>query len=200
MFKAELSELLFPSRCVSCGVLGITICSRCRAHWNPHIYRQQLSGLPIYSAMKYSPAAQKIILGAKESGYRECDLLIIDALSHIWRQAMRELGPATLIPIPSKKSALRKRGRDFVVAITSLLEAPYLNALTIKKPVRDQSALTQQQRSANMEGAFVLAALPTSDVIIIADIVRSGATLLEARRACARRGVRVKGAITAVMA
>ena len=52
----------------------------------------------------------------------------------------------------------------------------------------------------NLDSAFRVSAIPSGDVILIDDIVTSGATLLEAKRAFQRRGITVKGAITAAMA
>lgn len=200
MSLAELSELIFPTRCIGCGILGLSLCSRCRRQWNPHIYRRTVSGLIIYSAIPYSPIAQKVVLGAKESGYRICDDLMIEALSHSLKYFLREQGAATVVPIPSKQSAQRKRGRDFIATMTSQLDVVSHSALRMTKRVRDQSQLSVDQRARNLAGAFEVFSLPQGDVILIDDIVTSGATLLEARRAFARRGVRVKGAITAVMA
>ena len=200
MSLAELTELIFPSRCIGCRALGLSLCSRCRRYWNPHIYRRTISGLTIYSAIEYSPIAQKVVLGAKESGYRICDDLIVEALKHSLKYFSREIGNATLVPIPSKQSAQRKRGRDFIAAMTSRVETANQSALRVSKRVRDQSQLSVDQRARNVQGAFEVISVPIGDVILIDDIVTSGATLLEARRAFARRGVRVKGAITAVMA
>lgn len=200
MSLAELTELIFPSRCIGCRALGLSLCSRCRRYWNPHIYRRAVSGLMIYSAIEYSPIAQKVVLGAKESGYRICDDLIVEALKYSLKYFSREIGNATLVPIPSKQSAQRKRGRDFIAAMTSQIDAANQSALRVSKRVRDQSQLSVDQRARNVQGAFEVISVPIGDVILIDDIVTSGATLLEARRAFARRGVRVKGAITAVMA
>lgn len=197
---SELSELIFPSRCMSCGVLGPTICTPCRTRWNPHIYRKSIDGLRVYAAVPYSQTAQKIILGAKESGYRECDLLLIHALKKSLTSFLREVGDGVLVPIPSRAHAIRKRGRDFIFSLTQELEHPCENVLRLIRPVRDQSRLSYQLRYENLECAFQADTIESGDVILIDDIVTSGATLLEARRAFQRRGIRVKGAITAAMA
>lgn len=144
--------------------------------------------------------AQKIILGAKESGYKDCDELVIAALGKSLECFVREKGSAVLVPIPSKPSAQRKRGRDFVTTIAAQLGVECESYLQITKRVLDQSNLSHDQRVQNMAGAFSVTSIPQRDVILIDDIVTSGATLLEAKRAFARRGVQVKGAITAVMA
>lgn len=181
-------------------MLGPTICSQCRSTWNPHIYRQNIEGLIVYSAIRYSPTAQKIVLGAKESGLQACDALIVDALRTALNYFIKERGEAILVPIPSRPAARRKRARDFICDLTAQLDYPYSPTLQIHKRVRDQSRLNHDQRASNLSGAFRANVLGDGEVILIDDVVTSGATLLEAKRACMRRGIGVKGAITAVMA
>ena len=200
MFKDELSQLLFPSRCLSCSALGPSICSQCRSTWNPHIYRQTIDGLVIYSSIRYTHTAQKIVLGAKESGLKVCDELVIGALKASLQYFMRERGDGLLVPIPSRASARRKRARDFILDLTTQLDCPAQQLLEIKRFVRDQSRLTHEQRAKNLAGAFHAHAITQGEVILIDDVVTSGSTLLEAKKALARRGIVVKGAITAVMA
>jgi len=198
--KEELNQLLFPSRCMSCSALGPSICSRCRSNWNPHIYRRTYDNLRVYSSIRYSPTAQKIILGAKESGLRECDHLIIDALRKSLTYFLRERGAGLLVPIPSRSDAKRKRGRDFISELTLQLELPTEPALTLSKKVRDHSRLSHEDRGKNIAGAMRAHTHAASEVILVDDVVTSGSTLLEAKRAFQRRGIPVKGAITAVMA
>ena len=81
----ELQELLFPTRCLGCHELGLSLCSSCRTSWHPHIYRgtsrwqvaaPQQQIFPIYSAITYSPVASKVLLAAKESGIVLADQLL----------------------------------------------------------------------------------------------------------------------------
>ena len=190
---------------MSCSSLGPTICSRCRSAWNPHIFRHSIDGLTIYSSIRYSPTAQKIILGAKESGFKACDDLMIEALKSSLQFFIRDFGDGVLVPIPSRNSARRKRARDFMCELTKQLNHPYSQILEIEKFARDQSRLNHQQRIANLAGVFI-AGIDTAidvtrgEVILIDDVVTTGSTLLEAKRALIRRGMVVKGAVTAVMA
>ena len=200
MLYEELSELLFPSRCLSCGAVGTSICSLCRSKWNPHIYRRNIQGFWVYSSIPYSPTAQKIILGAKEAGYKAADNLVIEAMMKSLYFFTKERGDGVLVPIPSRKNARRVRGRDFIGHLALQLNYASENALVIHKSVRDQSRLTHDQRMKNLDSAFRVSEIPSGDVILIDDIVTSGATLLEAKRAFQRRGITVKGAITAAMA
>ena len=208
---SSLSELLFPTRCLGCRTLGLRICSQCRSSWNPHIYRSNLSvahrNVPVYSAVPYSPVAQKVLLGSKESALLDADQLITQALRHSLSYMHREIGIADLVPVPSRKSATRKRGRDFISDQSNLLaRTPQVMVRSIlhhQRHVRDQSALNVHEREINLHGSLHCANRATVEnipVIIVDDLLTSGATLREAARVLFYAGYEVIGAVTACVA
>ncbi|MFZ4122973.1 MAG: ComF family protein [Candidatus Planktophila sp.] len=205
----SLSEILFPTRCFGCRALGPDVCSKCRALWIPHLYKTEVDSLRIYSAILYSPVAKRIILSAKENGIKAADGLIIDALSHSLHFLLRDFEIGVLIPIPSRKSSNRKRGRDFLSVITHSLAASEsfncMDLLLHTRKVKDQSELNAHERIENIHKALAINRnkLPAlgvnNDAILVDDLLTTGATLLEARRALELRGIRVMGAITACL-
>ena len=206
-----LSELIFPSRCLGCRQLGIGICSECRASWHPHIYRSNVfaSGIsfPVYSAVAYSPVAQKVLLGAKEAALHDADQLIHQALTHSLAYFYSEIGIADLVPIPSRKINTRKRGRDFILEQTyELSQQPSVQVRAIlshARRVKDQTTLNSRSREINLSQSMKCANQVESSnipVIIIDDLVTSGATLREAGRALSAAGYKVIGAVTACVA
>lgn len=205
----SLSEILFPTRCFGCRALGLDICSQCRVLWNPHLYRSEFDSLKIYSAVLYSPVAKRIILSAKENGIKAADELVIDALSHSLHLLLRDFEMGILVPAPSRKSSNRKRGRDFLSVITHALarneSLDCADLLIHTRKVRDQSKLNAHQRHENIYEALAidrnkLRSLGVgTDVILVDDLLTTGATLLEARRALEVRGIRVIAAITACL-
>jgi predicted amidophosphoribosyltransferase len=206
-----LSELLFPSRCLGCRQLGIGICSQCRASWHPHIYRTAIAAdrfsFPVYSAVAYSPVAQKVLLSAKESALYDADRLILQALSHSLAYFYSEVGIADLVPIPSRKINTRKRGRDFILEQTKALSrSPHVHVRAIlshSRKVKDQTTLNSRSREINLSQSMRCANREESSnipVILIDDLVTSGATLREAGRALHGAGYTVIGAVTACVA
>ncbi|MEI7476076.1 MAG: phosphoribosyltransferase family protein [Actinomycetes bacterium] len=205
----SLGEILFPTRCFGCRALGPDICSTCRVLWNPHLYRSTLDSMHVYSAVLYSPVAKRIILSAKENGIKAADDLIIHALKHSLHLLLRDFEIGILVPAPSRKSSNRKRGRDFLSVIThSIARSESLESMDLlihTRKVRDQSGLTAHERSENIYQALAINRnkLPRlgvdTDVILVDDLLTTGATLLEARRALKVRGVRVIAAITACL-
>lgn len=206
-----LSDLIFPARCLGCRQLGIGICATCRVSWHPHIYRTAIAAdgfsFPVYSAVAYSPVAQRVLLGAKESALHDADRLILQALSHSLSYFYSEIGIADLVPIPSRKANTRKRGRDFILEQThAISQSPRVQVRAIlshSRKVKDQTTLNSRLRELNLSQSMSCREQGDSSsttVIIIDDLVTSGATLREAGRALHRAGYTVTGAVTACVA
>ena len=204
---SALQELIFPVRCLGCLALGLSICSQCRLSWHPHIFRgssQRAPYFPIYSAVRYSPIAGKILLAAKERGLIQADELILHALKRALFHCMEDQGSAILIPIPSRPSVARLRGRQFVTELsrrlTDVTHLPTIENLSHIRKVRDQSSLNARARMENLEGALVALRYLSGKVILIDDLVTTGATLHEAARALREKGIEVTAAVTACVA
>ena len=118
--------------------------------------------------------------------------------------------------IPSRRSATRKRGRNFLSEITSEVvrisenEISFIDTqlLVHSRGVKDKSVLNSKQRQLNVSGAL---AVPSKfkprigdgnigPLIIVDDLITTGATLAEAIRALRTAGFEVKGAVTGAVA
>ena len=216
----NLADLIFPSRCIGCSQLGISICSNCRSSWHPHTYLREVTvegrSYPVVSSVQYSPVASRVLLSAKESNIAAADKLLIDAISHSLTHFIKRFGGRALVAIPSRRSATRKRGRNFLSEITSEVarisenEISFMDTqlLVHSRSVKDQSALNSRQRLSNISGAL---AVPNKfkprnsggnigPLIIVDDLITTGATLAEAIRALLAAGFEVKGAVTGAVA
>ena len=203
----SLQELIFPSRCIGCSALGLEICSQCRRSWHPHIYRSwshTAPHFPIFSAIPYSPIAGKVILSAKENGILSADRLIVSALKLALRYSIEEKGEATLVPIPSRKSVARLRGRQFITELSRQLSRetglPLCENLRHTRVVKDQSSLDARSRFTNIDGALISQKFFSGKAFLIDDLVTTGATLNEAARALRMQGIEVAAAVTACVA
>ena len=207
----NLNELLFPERCVSCGALGLSICSECRRKWNLHRYNTVVGKtegdlIQVTSSVIYTSIAQKILLSAKESHIKRADELVSDAIRHATLNILGNVWIDLLVPIPSRPKVVRERGRQFIYEITEPISMefniPIAPFLRHTRSVRDQSGLHHDERWNNLKGAFVVDAKQISGqkALLVDDLVTTGATLYEAARALRYAGIEVIGAVTAAVA
>ncbi len=201
---SELSQLLFPSRCFGCQELGPSICSDCRSSWHSHYYRTKFDSLTVHSSLLYTPTASKIILAAKESGMKKADELIIDALCLALQRSKLDTRVSRLVPIPSSKLSQRRRGRSFIVdlveGISHKTGIEMIDCLELSRRVKDQSGLHRQERATNLAGAFRLSSQVRGELILVDDVVTTGATLREAFRAVNSQGIHAIGSVSAITA
>ncbi len=210
----DFVQLLFPTRCFGCSVIGISICANCRSEWHPHLYKSKISGVTVYSSVIYSPVAKRILLAAKESGLQGADDLLIQAMTHSLNYLPIRKNKTFLVPIPSTLQSQRRRGRKFIVdlsqEVSKISGLETVQLLEHQRKVRDQSHLNAKSRNKNMIGALTISRGENSnsqleiygdaDLILIDDVLTSGATLREGLRALLAGGFRVIGAITAAVA
>ena len=167
---------------------------------------QRIDQLTVYSSIRYSPVARSILLSSKENSVRIADELLIGALHNcLNRLPTSILRSAKLVPIPGSKRAIRKRGRDFILEITKELShrtgIEIAQGLVINRRLLDQSGLSAQDRKRNLDRAFEFQGDDIQgQLILVDDLVTTGSTLLEAKRALETRNLKVNQAITACVA
>jgi predicted amidophosphoribosyltransferase len=148
--------------------------------------------------------AGKVLLAAKEHGLQRADELMVSALSHSLSFCLQEQGIGFLVPIPSRKSVARLRGRQFIKALTQEIgsdaHVSTCELLTHTRAVKDQSKLDAKERGENLKGALSSLRFRSGKAISVDDLVTTGATLQEAARALRAVGIEVSAAITACVA
>ena len=153
----------------------------------------------------YTPVAAKIILASKEKGTSTADQLLIEAIMGQIQTTTRNLNRIRLVPIPSSKRSSRSRGRSFMVEIVQQISRqmgiPMLDCLEVTGRTTDQTGLNRQQRLQNMKGSMSMKAVARGELILIDDVITTGATLKEAARALNSQGFHAQiSAITACVA
>lgn len=209
-----LLDLVLPPRCAGCDAPGSLLCPGCTAELHGQPVRRMPdpspSGLPeCWSAAVYAGAARGAILAYKERGRTALARPLAGALALAVATAAGEW-PVVLVPVPSARPAGRRRGHDPVDRLAELA-AGYLRGagwpaavarmLTQRRRLADQAGLSAPQRAENLSRAFGVTggrngavARSWGDVgvvVLVDDVVTTGATLAEGARALREAGVTV---------
>lgn len=202
-----LHQILFPSRCLGCSVLHQGLCSQCRKDWIMHAHTSLLKEIPILSSIQYSKTVARILLASKEDGIEEADDLVLEAMLLSTRKLVGLIGKfPTIIPMPSSPSANRRRGRKYVSHLATRLSAiegiQTCDVLFYSRKVIDQSTLDANARARNLSGAMSVKvrAARIRPVVLLDDLVTSGATFSEAIRVLIDGGYTPVAGITAFLA
>lgn len=120
-------------------------------------------------------------------------------------QLLKPGRPAVMVPIPTSRRSKRARGADVVDELARAsaqllrgvgVDIRVMQALAYARSTDDQAGLDAEHRASNLGGAFRLrsmVALAGRDVVVVDDILTTGATVTEAVRVLTRAGHRPVG-------
>ena len=210
---ASLASLVIPVECALCSKPDEVLCGPCRANLlcSPLHQRTPFTSserqISIVSQLRFNESISSVILGAKDNANLIFQSLIIDSLIKARSRFPCNL---VLVPIPTTTRARRKRGRDFMLEITQALAhvtgdtvLPFLNCVGKVSP---QKSLNANERSKNLTNAFAInpkvarenfQKLSANQILLVDDVVTTGATMLEGFRALDAWGAQYLGGISA---
>ena len=206
MLGAALLDMVLPTECGGCGAPSVRWCPACAASLQvnvdePHVVLPRLDpGVPVFALGRYAGSRRQALVAVKERGRRDLIAPLSRALAlgvdHLigWGVLMP---PATLVPAPTRRSAARRRGGDPVArmataAFSACPDITVVPALRTTAGVRDSVGLSGSDRERNIAGRVRLTGpVPPGEVLLVDDIVTTGATAREAVRALAAAGVPV---------
>ncbi|MFE7800034.1 ComF family protein [Nocardia sp. NPDC057440] len=202
-----LLDLVLPSACAGCGSAGVGWCADCAAvlTLGPVRVRPRTEpGVPCWALTTYAGPGRRAVLSAKEHGRRDLAEPLGMALSTALGLLRAEGRPLVLIPAPSRSAAARRRGGDPVVRTTHaaarwLPDCRVVPMLRVWWGVRDSVGLTASARRHNLQGRIVVArsgcgraVIPeNAEVVLVDDVLTTGATASESVRVLAGIGVPV---------
>ena len=173
--------------------------------------KNRVGSTPLYFKADYSAKTAAVILSAKERNNNLAIKLLAKSIAHSINYAIVDLGitgEIYLVTVPSSGAAIRRRGRDHIeglaIEVQKLLElssvkSNLLMILSQRKKLKDQSKLNNRQRIQNTYGMFKVNTCenPQGAIILIDDLVTTGASIMEGIRALFEAKITVTAAITA---
>lgn len=211
-FRVAAADLIIGASCAGCRRPAITLCEECAALLTPQphvawprpapsVLRKPTVVVPVASGVHEGPLRAALAQFKEEGQFG-----LLRVLSHFLAASACFAAPAdrrlTLVPIPSTRVTRMRRGHDAIgelaqasaKALRSIgMDCTVNSALIHARRVADQSGLSARERSDNMTGALKLrssAGLDGRRVIVIDDILTTGATVAEATRVLSAAGFR----------
>jgi predicted amidophosphoribosyltransferase len=212
---AHVLDLFLPLECGGCGAPSTRWCAACARQLavkadEPHLVTPRVDpGVPVLSLGRYAGARREAIVAVKEHGRAD----LIAPLSVALQAGLERLltwgvvgTPLTVVPAPTRRSAARRRGGDPVTrmaraATAGLRDVPdirVVQALRLRALVRDSVGLSSADRQRNIAGRVKItkpSKALAGAVLVVDDIVTTGATASESVRVLHIAGAHVAGVL-----
>jgi ComF family protein len=211
---SRLLDAALPAVCPGCGAEGMPICRQCvpalhvRLDLAPGTALGLADGPPhplvqLEWCAPFGGVVRRALHALKYSGERRVAQPLGLAVADRWRRA--GAGGDVLVPVPVHARRRRERGYDQAELIASVaadaLGLPWQPALERHRETAPQYRLDRRDRAANVGDAFVV---PPGSVrfvrgrwvVLVDDVVTTGATLCAAANALLLAGATAVSAVT----
>lgn len=195
---ADALALLLPVSCAGCDEPDVALCERCTLALAPDPRRQVVAApggdLVVWSGLVFQGVTARVVRAIKEDGRTSLAAALAPALEAAW--ACAGVADAVAVPMPTSRSAYRRRG--FRVPDLLIRRAGRRSRRLLRQARRtaDQRGLDRDARQRNVAASLVAAHARGRPVIVVDDVVTTGASLAEAARALRAAGAHVVAAVT----
>ena len=215
---AAAGDLLLGAQCPGCDEPGWGLCLSCRSVVSGPGYLTRPDPCPPGFPPTATTAPYQAVMKRLVSAHKEHQVLSLTsffaerlavAVGRLLSHTAPGGPPATLVlvPVPSSPAAVRNRGYDatWSMARRCVQDVPgprrvlARSMLAQSRRVQDQTGLGAAARRQNLAGSLRVAGpapVPGAVVVIVDDVVTTGASLAEAARALRAAGIPVLGAAT----
>lgn len=188
----SLLQLAGALSCVGCGVRRAALCDRCARTLPRPPHPVELPGLERVSAVwTHEGAARSLVLGLKLGGRREFAEPLVEASVRLLQRRGTE--SSVVAWPPCSRTDRRRRGFDHAEllarGVAMHLGLPAVRLIERVGRPADQTSLGGVERRTNLASAFAARPCDSAAVLLVDDVVTTGATL----QACAR-ALRAAGA------
>lgn len=206
----SIAELVAPTRCAGCDLPGTLLCEECHATlpriqpayacpscgapyghlvctecWSTNLSFERAIALGVLDG----GLARGVVLH-KDAGERRLGPLLGDMLALRVADEWREWADAVTW-VPATREAVTRRGFDHACALATRvalgIPAPLLDTLK-RGRARDQRLLGRSARASNAAGTFISRCAVPQRVVLVDDVLTTGATLDAASTALLEAG------------
>ena len=201
-------DLVLPLECGGCGAASTRWCDACARELavrpdEPHLISPRVDpGVPVFSLGRYAGARREAIVAVKEHGRAD----LVAPLAAALRAGLIQLLtwgvvdiPLTIVPAPTRRWAAMRRGGDPVTRVAVAATARHggvnvVQALRTRALVADSVGLSSADRQRNIAGRVKVVRpinKTAGEVLVVDDIVTTGATARESVRVLQTAGATV---------
>lgn len=193
----NILDWVLPTPCVICLKLGAPFCSGCQESFVSKQLRFEIKDVPGFAISEYNSEAAVIVNSVKEKGITSLIPYLAELIVPLWPQELLE---PILVPVPSSPSNTQKRGFSHTAIMAKALArrlpgASYRELLKSSRVRLDQVGLSSRERATNLDGAFRAELRGFHDgtrpIVLVDDVLTSGATMAEAVACLKAKGVEV---------
>lgn len=202
-------DLILPLECGGCGAPSTRWCASCAVQLGvdddePHLLTPRTDPeVPVFALGRHAGIRRRAIVAVKEKGRTDLVAPLATALNEGLQRLLTwgiVATPVTVVPAPTRRAAARRRGGDPVTRIATsaasgLPGVRVVPALRLRPWVRDSVGLSGAARQRNIAGRVRLITPVCGEVLLVDDIVTTGATAAESVRVLTRAGARVSAVL-----
>lgn len=195
---ADALALLLPLTCAGCDEPDVALCERCLLALTPDPRRRVVAtegpDVMVWSGLAFEGVAARVLRAIKEDGRTGLARALVPAL----RTALARAGApdAVLVPLPTSRAAYRRRGFRMPDIVVRRTGRPMRRLLSAVRRTADQRGLDRAERQRNVAHSLAARDAAGLRVVVVDDVLTTGASVAEAVRALRAAGADVVGAVT----